>query len=85
LFPEKSDGVNRIGFGWTKFPKRGETIIGKSVAKRAQENGRSFRHSHLICFTRLICGVICVPVRLKAIEGASVVTVEGKSQLDPLG
>jgi hypothetical protein len=36
LFPEKSDGVNRIGFAWTKFPKRDETIIGKSVAKRAQ-------------------------------------------------
>src|SRR3984893_18317855 len=44
-----------------------------------------FRDSHLICFTPLICGVICVSVRLKSIEGASVVTVEGKSQLDPLG
>src|ERR1700730_8149091 len=43
------------------------------------------RDSHLICFTPFICGVICVSVRLKAIEGASVVTVEGKSQLDPLG
>ena len=79
MFPEKSDGVNRIGFGWTKFPKRDETIIGKSVAKRAQGNDLKFRQPHVICFTRLVCGVICVPVRLKAIEGASVVAVEGKS------
>ena len=47
--------------------------------------GRSLGDSHLICFAPFICGVICVSVRLKAIEGASVVTVEGKSQLDPLG
>ena len=56
-----------------------------SFSHSSAVSGRSLGDSHLTCFTPFTCGVICVSVRLKAIEGASVVTVEGKSQLDPLG